>query len=82
MKLLADMHIAPRTVQHLRQIGHDVLRVDDILPPTATDTLIIATAKETARVISHPGLRFFRSHRIVWENDAFPDFPSLILSTD
>ena len=48
MKLLADMHIAPRTVQHLRQIGHDVLRVDDILPPTATDTLIIATAKETA----------------------------------
>ena len=29
MRLLADRHIAPRTVQFLRQLGHDVARVSD-----------------------------------------------------
>lgn len=58
MKLLADMHIAPRTVAHLRQLGHDVLRVDDVLPPTASDPLIITTAKETGRIILTQDLDF------------------------
>ena len=32
MRFLADLHIAPRTVQFLRQLGHDVARVSDLAP--------------------------------------------------
>jgi Domain of unknown function (DUF5615) len=31
MRLLADMHISPRTVAFLRSLGHDVLRVPELL---------------------------------------------------
>lgn len=79
MKLLADMHIAPRTVLHLRQLGHDVKRVDDILPPTAADTLIIATAKETARVILTQDLDF--SALIALSGQMTPSLISLRLSS-
>jgi predicted nuclease of predicted toxin-antitoxin system len=37
MKLLADLHISPRRVSFLRTLGYEVLRVDAILPKTATD---------------------------------------------
>ena len=42
MRLLADLHISPRTVQFLRQLGHDVIRVNEILPATAPDPAIVA----------------------------------------
>ena len=44
MRLLADMHIAPRTVAWLRSLGHDVRRVNERLPPTAADAAIVAAA--------------------------------------
>lgn len=44
MRLLADMHIAPRTVRFLRALGHDVLRVDELLPSTAPDAAVVAAA--------------------------------------
>jgi hypothetical protein len=37
MKPLADMHIAPTTGRFLRSLAHDVVRVDEVLPPTASD---------------------------------------------
>jgi len=49
MRLLADMHIAPRTVRFLRSIGHDVVRVDELLLPTATDEAIMAAAVREER---------------------------------
>ncbi len=79
MKFLADMHIAPRTVQHLRQLGHDVKRVDDILPPTAADTLIIATAQETTRVILTQDLDF--SALIALSGQMAPSLITLRLSS-
>jgi len=30
MRLLADIHISPRTVRFLRSVGHDVVRVDEV----------------------------------------------------
>ena len=36
MRLLADMHILLRTVEFLRTVGHDVVRVSEILPPQAS----------------------------------------------
>jgi predicted nuclease of predicted toxin-antitoxin system len=30
MRLLADLHISPRTVELLRSLGHDVVRADEL----------------------------------------------------
>lgn len=51
MRLLADMHIAPRTVEHLRGLGHDVVRVDNVLEPTASDQEIVAWAAANGRCV-------------------------------
>jgi len=51
MRLLADMHIAPRTVRFLRSLGHDVVRVDELLQSTATDVAIVAAATREGRSI-------------------------------
>ena len=51
MRLLADLHIAPRTVQFLRSLGHDVLRVTDLLPATASDESIVERAAQDERII-------------------------------
>lgn len=58
MRLLADMHISPRTVQVLRQAGHDVVRVDEILPSTAADEVILARAREDGRGVLTQDLDF------------------------
>lgn len=45
MRLLADVHISPRTVAFLRRLGHDVVRVGpDYLSSTAPDKAIVAAA--------------------------------------
>ena len=47
MKLLADAHISPRTVEFLKTVGHDVVPVSDRLAANATDVEILElTAKE------------------------------------
>ncbi|MEQ1794565.1 MAG: DUF5615 family PIN-like protein [Nitrospira sp.] len=51
MRLLADLHIAPRTVQFLRSLGHDALRVTDLLPATASDESIVERAAKDQRII-------------------------------
>lgn len=58
MRLLADLHIAPRTAAFLRSLGHDVVRVNEILPPTASDEQIIATAIHEGRAVLTQDLDF------------------------
>lgn len=58
MKLLADLHISPRTVDFLRTLGHDVVRVDAILPKTASDVEIVVAARETGRTVLTQDLDF------------------------
>ena len=58
MRLLADLHIAPRTVEFLRTLGHDVLRVTDLLPATASDEAIVERAEQDGRTILTQDLDF------------------------
>ncbi len=51
MRLLADMHISPRTVEYLRSLGHDVLRVNEILLANADDETIVAWAYDDSRTL-------------------------------
>src|SRR5262245_55409585 len=52
MRLLADVHISPRTVAFLRGLGHDVVRVGpDYLRSRAPDAEIVAAAIADDRII-------------------------------
>lgn len=51
MRILADVHIAPRTVAHLQQLGHEVERVGDTLPPSSTDEEIVIAAMKDDRIV-------------------------------
>jgi predicted nuclease of predicted toxin-antitoxin system len=58
VRLLADLHISPSTVAYLRTLGHDVVRVDAILPNTAADEEIVAAARAADRSILTQDLDF------------------------
>ncbi|MBI5198043.1 MAG: DUF5615 family PIN-like protein [Nitrospirae bacterium] len=58
LKLLADMHISPLTVQALRKNGYDISRVSEYLPPTASDEEIIDLATRQHAVILTQDLDF------------------------
>ena len=58
MRILADMHIAPNTVRHLRSMGHDAIRIDAVMPNTATDREIAAWASQNGRVVLTQDLDF------------------------
>jgi predicted nuclease of predicted toxin-antitoxin system len=79
MRLLADMHIAPRTVRFLRSLGHDVVRVDELLLPTATDEAIMAAAVGEERCIVTQDLDF--SATVALSGRTAPSVISLRLSS-
>ncbi len=58
MRILADMHISPNTVQHLMRTGHDAIRVDAVMPNTATDREIVGWAARNDRVVLTQDLDF------------------------
>jgi predicted nuclease of predicted toxin-antitoxin system len=58
MRLLADLNISPRTVAFLRSLGHDVIRVNEILLATASDIAIIKKAIEERRTVVTQDLDF------------------------
>jgi len=58
MRLVADLHIAPRTVEYLRSLGHDIVRVSQVLSPTSSDREIIAHAATDRRAILTQDLDF------------------------
>jgi predicted nuclease of predicted toxin-antitoxin system len=51
VRLLADVNIGPRTVERLRSLGHDVVRVGEVLMPTASDREIIEYARDEDRAV-------------------------------
>ena len=79
MRLLADLNVAPRTVRFLQSLGHDVLRVDALLPCTASDAEIIALALREARTILTQDLDF--SALVALSGKAGPSVVSLRLSS-
>ena len=58
MKLLADQHISPRTVDFLRGLGHDAVRVVDRLPSDASDREILEVASREGCVVLTQDLDF------------------------
>lgn len=58
MRILADVHISPRTVELLRSLGHDTVPVSDALAPTAADHEIVAEAIRDRRFILTQDLDF------------------------
>lgn len=79
MRLIADLHIAPRTVNYLKTLGHDVLRVPEVLPATAPDTQIIEYALQDRRTILTQDLDF--SAEIALSGRTFPSVVLLRLSS-
>jgi len=79
MKLLGDLHISPRTVRFLRSLGHDVVRVTDILPATAPDTEVIERAIGESRIILTQDMDF--SALIALSGRRVPSLISLRLSS-
>ena len=78
MRLLADLHIAPRTVEYLKSLGHDVVRVSQVLLPTSPDHEIIAYAARDRRAILTQDLDF--SAEIAVSGQAYPSVVLLRLS--
>ena len=79
MRLLADLQIAPRTVEYLKSLGHDVVRVSQVLPPTSPDHEIIAYAVSDRRAILTQDLDF--SAEIAVSGQAHPSLVLLRLSS-
>src|SRR5262245_35134312 len=79
MRLLADMHISPRTVQLLRSLGHNVVRVNEILPISTADEEIVAAAIREGRIILTQDLGF--SAIIALTGKTVPSLISLRLSS-
>ncbi len=56
--LEGEVHISPRTVAFLRTLGHEVVRVDAILPKTASDEEIVVAARDSGRSVRTQDLDF------------------------
>jgi len=79
MKLPADLHISPRTVEFLRSLGHDVVRVNSILSVTSPDEWIVARATKEQRTILTQDLDF--SAIIALAGSRLPSLITLRLSS-
>jgi predicted nuclease of predicted toxin-antitoxin system len=79
MRLLADLHISPQTVVFLKSLGHDVIRVGDVVPINATDELIIEQARRDSRIILTQDLDF--SRLIAISGESAPSLISLRLNS-
>ena len=58
MRIVADVHISPTTVQHLNELGHDTVRANTVLPGNAPDREIVAWAATNERVVITQDLGF------------------------
>ena len=58
MRLLADVHISPRTVEYLSAVGHDVVAVHSVLPTDSPDRDIVRMAAVLDRAVLTQDLGF------------------------
>lgn len=79
MKILADLHISPITVHFLRDLGHDAIRVNEILPSNSSDKTIVEKAEKEQRTIITQDLDF--SEIISLSGKKSPSLISLRLSS-
>lgn len=79
MRILADLHISPRTITHLRSLGYDIVRVSEVLPIDISDKEIIDYAANDDRCIITQDMDF--SKIIALSGKAHPSLISLRLSS-
>jgi len=79
VKLLADLHISPRTVSFLRSLGYDVVRVDDLMPAQASDAEIVERAAKEDRAVLTQDMDF--SALVALAGATAPSLISLRLSS-
>lgn len=79
MRILADAHISPSTVEFLRSLGHETIRVDEALSAEARDLEIVEFARRQNRVILTQDLDF--SAIIALSGRSSPSVISLRLSS-
>lgn len=60
MRLIADVHISPKTVEYLNDLGHDTARASEVLPAEASDEKIVGKAIELGRAILSHNMDFPR----------------------
>lgn len=58
MRFLANMNISPKTVEVLSKKGWDIIRVSQVLPVNATDSKILAYARNENRIVVTQDLDF------------------------
>ena len=51
LRLLADHCISKEIIDAIRQMGHDVVRLKDVLAPDSPDAVVIRKAKEIDAVL-------------------------------
>lgn len=58
IRLLADLHISPKTVASLQQQGYDIRRISEILPANSPDLDILKLARSTNSIVVTQDLDF------------------------
>jgi predicted nuclease of predicted toxin-antitoxin system len=58
IRLLADMHISPKTVKDLQKQGYEITRASDLLPANAPDLDILELARSENWVVLTQDLDF------------------------
>jgi len=79
LRLLADVHISPLTVETLKSQGYDIVRTTDLLPATASDTEILELARVEGKVVLTQDLDF--SMLVALSNYGLPSLITLRLSS-
>ncbi|HEX7668670.1 MAG TPA: DUF5615 family PIN-like protein [Polyangiaceae bacterium] len=51
MKLIADVNISPRVVEHLRDAGHDAIRITELMDARSSDEEVLAKSAEQGAVL-------------------------------
>jgi predicted nuclease of predicted toxin-antitoxin system len=80
MRILADMHISPVTVKFLQGLGHDTVRINEVMTSNASDRAIVEMADSSERVILTQDLDF--SEIIALSGKMRPSLISLRLSSE
>jgi predicted nuclease of predicted toxin-antitoxin system len=79
MRILADMHISPVTVRFLQGLGHEAVRINEVMTLNASDREIVERAGSSERVILTQDLDF--SEIIALSGKMKPSLISLRLSS-
>ena len=78
MRLIADVHISPRTADFLNTLGHDVIASGSVMPADAPDGEIVEIAARQGRAVLTQDLGF--SAIVASSGSAIPSLISLRLS--